>query len=48
MIGSIIVGEPEAHGQPALEEPPQDMPDSVREKITELNRMCNSALGHEH
>ncbi|NHX35136.1 MULTISPECIES: cupredoxin domain-containing protein [Halolamina] len=48
MIGSIIVGEPEAHGQPALEEPPQDMPDSVREKITELNEMCNSALGHGH
>jgi len=33
MIGSIIVGEPDAHGQPALEEPPQDKPESVTKKI---------------
>lgn len=48
MIGSVIVGKPDAHGQPALEEPPEDKPESVREKITELNEMCNGALGHEH
>lgn len=48
MIGSIIVGEPEAHGQPALEDPPEDKPDRVREKIVELNEMCNEALGHGH
>jgi plastocyanin len=48
MIGSVIVGEPDAHGQPALEEPPEDMPDRVREKIKELNAMCNEALGHTH
>lgn len=48
MIGSIIVGEPDAHGQPALEEPPQDMPESVRGKLSELNTMCNEALGHGH
>jgi plastocyanin len=48
MIGSVIVGEPDAHGQPALEEPPEDMPDAVQEKITELNAMCNEALGHTH
>jgi plastocyanin len=48
MIASVIVGEPEAHGQPALEDPPADKPDAVREKITELNEMCNSALGHDH
>ena len=48
MIGSIIVGEPDAHGQPALEEPPQDKPESVREKIAELNENCNKALGHQH
>lgn len=48
MIGSIIVGEPDAHGQPALEEPPQDKPESVTKKISELNTMCNEALGHGH
>jgi plastocyanin len=48
MIGSVVVGEPDAHGQPALEEPPEGMPDRVREKITELNAMCNEALGHTH
>ncbi|WP_049897754.1 plastocyanin/azurin family copper-binding protein [Halorubrum distributum] len=48
MIGSVIVGEPDAHGQPALEDPPEDKPQAVREKITELNEMCNEALGHGH
>ena len=48
MIGSVVVGEPDAHGQPALEEPPEGMHDRVREKITELNAMCNEALGHTH
>jgi plastocyanin len=48
MIGSVIVGEPDAHGQPALDGPPEDKPQAVREKIGELNQMCNEALGHEH
>lgn len=48
MIGSVIVGEPDAHGQPALEDPPEDKPEQVREKISELNEMCNEALGHTH
>lgn len=48
MIGSVIVGEPEAHGQPALEELPKDKPEKVRTKLEELNTMCNEALGHSH
>ncbi len=48
MIGSVIVGEPDAHEQRALEDPPEDKPESVREKIGELNEMCNEALGHTH
>lgn len=48
MIGSVIVGEPDAHDQPALGDPPADKPAVVREKITELNEMCNEALGHGH
>lgn len=48
MIGSVIVGEPDAHEQPALDDPPEDKPQVVREKIVELNQMCNEALGHGH
>jgi len=48
MIGSVIVGEPDAHEQPALEELPADKPERVHEKIEELNAMCNEALGHTH
>jgi plastocyanin len=48
MIGSVIVGDPDAHGQPALEDPPADKPERVREKIRELSEMCNEALGHTH
>lgn len=48
MIGSIIVGEPDPHGQLALEEPPEDKSETVRAKISELNEMCNKALGHSH
>ena len=48
MIASVIVGEPDAHDQPALEDPPADKPDTVRAKLEELNAMCNEALGHEH
>ncbi len=48
MIGSVIVGDPDAHGQPALEDPPQEKPEAVRTKIEDLNAMCNEALGHTH
>lgn len=48
MIGSVIVGEPDPHDQPALEEPPEDKPAAVREKIQSLNEMCNEALGDSH
>lgn len=48
MIGSVIVGEPDPHEQPALQEPPADKPEAVREKLSELNAMVNEALGHTH
>ena len=48
MIGSVIVGEPDAHEQPALDDPPEDKPQAVREKIAELNQMCNEVLTHGH
>lgn len=48
MIGSVIVGEPDPHDQPALEDPPADKPATVRHKIEDLNTLCNGALGHQH
>lgn len=48
MVGSVIVGEPDAHGQPALEPPQESLPEKTREKITSLNERCNEALGHAH
>ena len=47
MIGSIIVGEPDPHGQPGLSEP-TDVPESTHDKLHELNEMVNEALGHGH
>jgi plastocyanin len=48
MIGSVIVGEPDPHEQVALEEPPADKPERVREKLDELNGMIQTALGDDH
>lgn len=48
MIGSVIVGEPDPHEQVALEEPPADKPERVREKLAELNEMVSTALGDDH
>ncbi|MFT4921521.1 MAG: plastocyanin [Haloarculaceae archaeon] len=48
MLGSVIVGEPDPHEQVALEEPPADKPESVREKLDELNGMIRTALGDDH
>ena len=48
MLGSVIVGEPDPHGQPALEEVPSSLPDGAQRKLEHLNEKCNEALGHEH
>lgn len=48
MIGSIIVGEPDPHDEIAVEEPPADKPERVREKLEELNGMVRTALGDDH
>jgi hypothetical protein len=48
MIGSVIVGEPEAHGQPGLAEAQDEIPEGAREKIHSLNEKVNEALGHAH
>ncbi|MEA5386804.1 plastocyanin/azurin family copper-binding protein [Haloarculaceae archaeon H-GB11] len=48
MLGSIIVGEPDAHDQPGLAEPQDSLPDAAQTKIEDLNTMVNEALGHTH
>lgn len=48
MLGSVIVGEPDAHGQPALGEVPSSLPETAQEKLEHLNEKCNEALGHDH
>jgi len=48
MLGSVIVGDPDPHEQVALEDPPADKPETVREKLTELNEIVSSALGDDH
>jgi plastocyanin len=48
MIGSVIVGEPDAHGQPGLAEAQDELPEGTHEKIHSLNDKVNEALGHGH
>ena len=48
MLGSVIVGEPDPHDQPALGEIPDSLPETAQQKIEHLNEKCNEALGHEH
>lgn len=48
MLGSVIVGEPDPHDQPALGEVPSSLPETAQEKLEHLNEKCNEALGHSH
>jgi len=48
MLGSVVVGEPDAHGQPGLAEPQTGLPEGTRTKLTELNEVVNQKLGHSH
>ncbi|WP_336326537.1 cupredoxin domain-containing protein [Halovenus sp. HT40] len=48
MVGTVIVGEPDAHGQPALEEPQESLPDGARTELEDLGQSVNEALGHTH
>lgn len=48
MVGSVIVGEPDAHGQPALEEPQASLPEGARAELADLAETANEALGHTH
>lgn len=45
MIGSVVVGQPDLQDQPALEDPPSDKSEAVRDKLAELNKRIRNALG---
>ena len=44
MVGSIIVGEPELDGQPALTSPQDSLPEEARSLLTELNSRTRNVL----
>lgn len=46
MLGSVIVGEPEPHDQPALQPPRESLPRGARQKIGDLNHMVENGLGN--
>lgn len=48
MVGTVIVGEPEAHEQPGLAEPQESLPEGARGELADLGTMVNEALGHTH
>lgn len=48
MVGTVIVGDPDPHEQPALEEPQELLPDGARSELADLAENVNEALGHTH
>ena len=48
MVGSVIVGEPDAEDQPGLADPQENLPEEAREVIAELNEQVTEALNHTH
>lgn len=48
MIGRVVVGEPDLHNQPAMEEPSGSLPEGARDMMMEFNNRVNEAFGHTH
>lgn len=48
MVGTVLVGRPDPHDQPGLEEPQAELPEAARKELEELNAMVNEKLGHGH
>lgn len=48
MVSTVLVGEPDQHGQPGLEEPQDELPGEARHQLEELNQQVNEMLGHGH
>lgn len=48
MVGTVIVGEPDAHGQPGLEAPDSSLPEGARSGLADLNGTVSEALEDSH
>ncbi|MEF8777473.1 MAG: plastocyanin/azurin family copper-binding protein [Natronomonas sp.] len=48
MVGTVVVGEPDPHDQPALEEPESSLPDGAKSELADLGEKVDEALGHTH
>ncbi len=48
MVGTVIVGEPDPHEQPALEDPQDSLPEGARAELSDLAENVNEVLGHTH
>lgn len=48
MVGTVIVGEPDPHDQPGLEDPQSSLPEGARTELAKLGEQVNEILGHTH
>lgn len=48
MVGTVIVGHPDAHEQPALEDPQSSLPEGARTELGDLADNVKEVLGHTH
>ncbi|MFB6295910.1 MAG: plastocyanin/azurin family copper-binding protein [Halobacteriales archaeon] len=48
MVGTVIVGDPDPHDQPALEEPQSSLPEGARAELEDLAASVDEILGHTH
>lgn len=48
MVGSVLVGEPDPHDQPGMEDPASSLPEGARQRLTALNETVDALLGHHH
>ncbi|WP_436923088.1 plastocyanin/azurin family copper-binding protein [Halosimplex amylolyticum] len=48
MIASVVVGEPDPHGQPGMAQPHDEVPETAQTKLRDLNAKANEMLGHSH
>lgn len=46
MLGTVVVGTPDLHEQPGMHPPQDTLPTSARRKLSNLNDMVETALGH--
>ncbi len=48
MVGTVIVGDPDPHEQPGLEEPDSSLPEGARNELADLNAKVDEVLGDTH